>query len=81
MAGHVTGPKTFTAPGTGFYRPPDRRHQYVREPRCGSDDARDGPEGCGRMLARFITKPARIDCPRCKRANVWGEVPSQKTTG
>jgi len=30
------------------------------EPRCS---------GCGRMLARLVTRPWRIDCPRCKVSN------------
>lgn len=74
-----------SAAAASFYRPPQGSRQHVHEPRCGEggDDVvwrtrwdEAGTEGCGRMLARFITKPARIDCPRCKRPNSWGEVPS-----
>lgn len=33
------------------------------EPRCSAP-------GCGRMLARKVTRPWMIDCPRCRFRNV-----------
>jgi len=37
-------------------------HTVDRSPRC---------RRCGKLLARYLTRPWRIDCPRCKTVNRW----------
>ena len=77
-----------TAPDIAYTPRQKARIAVVPEPRCGDapntvvwktrwDDT--GTEGCGRMLARLISAPAHIDCPRCKRPNVWGSRDSEAT--
>ena len=56
---------------TEAYQPRQKaRIATVKEPRCGDAPNVNG-DGCGRMLARLISAPAHIDCPRCKRPNIW----------